>query len=415
MPMLTFERFELKNGLKVLIHKGPATAIVAVNTVYNVGARDEEESRTGFAHLFEHLMFGGSVNIPRFDEPLQRVGGENNAFTSNDITNYYETLPKDNLETALWLESDRMLQLAFSKKSLEVQRQVVCEEFRQSYLNQPYGDAWALLRTLAYKKHPYKWPTIGKNVKHIETAQLDDVKKFFYKFYRPCNAILCIAGNVERSEVMPLVEKWFGGIPAGEKYIRNLPVEPKQKKMRRKTVYRKVPYDKIYMAFHTCGRTDKEFYAVDLLSDILSNGKSARLYRELVLKKKLFSSLDAFITGSFDKDIFVITGTLSENITVASAEKAIWSELQKIISKTVPARELQKVKNKVEMNYELGLTGVLNKAMYLAINELIDNNAHINKEVALYNDVTAAQIREQAQTIFREENCSVLYYLRGNK
>ncbi|OQA01986.1 MAG: Protease 3 precursor [Bacteroidetes bacterium ADurb.Bin408] len=410
--MLTFERFELRNGLKVLIHNDPATAIVAVNIVYNVGARDEDENRTGFAHLFEHLMFGGSVNIPRFDEPLQRVGGENNAFTSNDITDYYETLPKDNLETALWLESDRMLQLAFSKKSLDVQRQVVCEEFRQSYLNQPYGDAWALLRALAYKKHPYKWPTIGKNVKHIETASLDEVKKFFYKFYRPCNAILCLAGNIESKEVMPLVEKWFGNIPAGEKYIRHLPAEPKQKIIRKKTVFRKVPYDKIYMAFHTCGRIDKEIYAVDLLSDLLSNGKSSRLHSELVLKKKLFSSIDAFITGSFDKDIFVITGTLSDNVSVVTAEKAIWSELNKIKSKTVPVRELQKVKNKVEMNYELGLTGVLNKAMYLAINELIDNNSNINKEVALYNAVTAADIRHQAQETFREGNCSVLYYLK---
>lgn len=410
--MLTFQRFELQNGLKVLIHKDSNSAIVAVNIVYNVGARDEDENQTGFAHLFEHLMFGGSINIPRFDEPLQRVGGENNAFTSNDITNYYETLPKDNIETALWLESDRMLQLAFSKKSLEVQRQVVCEEFRQSYLNQPYGDAWALLRALAYKKHPYKWPTIGKNVKHIETAQLEDVKKFFYKFYRPCNAILCIAGDVESAEVMPLVEKWFGGIPAGEKYIRNLPVEPKQKKMRRKTVYRKVPCDKIYMAFHTCGRTDKEFFAVDLLSDILSNGKSARLHRELVLKKKLFSSLDAFITGSLDKDIFVVTGTLNKNIAAETGEKAVWSELYKLCNKKVSERELQKVKNKVEMNYELGLSGVLNKAMYLAINELIDGNTNINKEVALYHAVNANQIMEQAKIIFREANCSVLNYLK---
>jgi len=409
--MIHFERFELKNGLKVLIHKDPTTAIVAVNIVYNVGARDEDENRTGFAHLFEHLMFGGSAHIPKYDVPLQRVGGENNAFTSNDITNYYLSLPKENLETAFWLESDRMLQLNFSEKSLSVQRNVVCEEFRQSYLNQPYGDAWALLRTLAYKKHPYKWPTIGKNVKHIETASLDDVKNFFYKFYRPNNAIMSVAGNIESSEVMPLVEKWFGSIPKGEPYVRNLPKEPEQKKARTKTVYRKVPYTKIYKAFHTCARTDPRYYAVDLLSDILSNGKSARLYRELVLKRKLFSSIDAFIMGSIENDIFCIVGTLNKGIEVKIAEEAINTELEKIKSKLVNSRELQKVKNKLEINYELSLSGVLNKAMYLAINELIDGNAKLNKELSYYNAVSPQQIQAQAQTIFRDNNCSTLYYL----
>jgi len=409
--MLTFDKFELNNGLKILIHKDITTPIVAVNIVYNVGARDEDENKTGFAHLFEHLMFGGSANIPKYDEPLQRVGGDNNAFTSNDITNFYLTLPHVNIETAFWLESDRMMQLDFSEKSLGVQRKVVCEEFRQSYLNQPYGDAWALLRAMAYKKHPYKWPTIGKSVKHIEDATLQDVKDFFYKFYRPNNAIMTVAGNVDSEKVMKSVEKWFGDIPAGEKYIRSLPVEPKQVKARFKTVYRNVPYNKIYKAYHTCARTDSEFYAVDLLSDILSGGKSARLHRELVLRKKLFSSIDAYITGSLDKDIFVITGTLTEGVDMKKAEDAINEVLYKIKNKTISVRELNKVKNKVEVNYELGLTGVLNKAMFLSINELIDGNSKLNKEVDCYKAVTSEDIKEQANSIFNINNCSTLYYL----
>ena len=343
--------------------------------------------------------------------PLQRVGGDNNAFTSNDITNFYLTLPQVNIETALWLESDRMNQLDFSEKSLAVQKNVVCEEFRQSYLNQPYGDVWALLRAMAYKKHPYKWPTIGKSVKHIEDATLQDVKDFFFKFYRPNNAIMTIAGNVDAEEVMKSVEKWFGDIPSGEKYIRNLPVEPKQEKARNKTVYRNVPCNKIYKAYHTCARTDNEYYAVDLLSDILSNGKSARLYRELVLKKKLFSNLEAFITGSFDKDIFVIAGTLTEGVDINKAEKAIDAELAKIKKKLITVNELTKVKNKVEVSYELGLTGVLNKAMFLSINELLDGNSKLNKEVDYYKAVTAAEIKEQANLIFRKNNCSTLYYM----
>ena len=409
--MLTFERFELKNGLKVLIHKDITTPIAAVNIVYNVGARDENEDKTGFAHLFEHLMFGGSAHIPKYDEPLQRVGGDNNAFTSNDMTNFYLTLPLANLETAFWLESDRMLQLDFSERSLAVQKNVVCEEFRQSYLNQPYGDAWALLRALTYKKHPYKWSTIGKSVKHIEDATLQDVKDFFYRFYRPNNAIMTVAGNVDSGEVMKSLEKWFGDIPAGEKYIRNLPAEPEQVKARAKTVYRKVPYNKIYLAFHTCARTDSEFYTVDMLSDILSGGKSARLYKELVLRKKLFSSIDAYITGSLDKDIFVVTGTLSDGVDIKKAEASIYTELNKIKNKEISVRELNKVKNKVEVNYELGLTGVLNKAMFLSINELIDGNSKLNKEVDCYKAVTADEIKEQANIIFRKNNCSTLYYM----
>jgi zinc protease len=409
--MLQFERFTLANGLRVLIHKVQDTAVAAVNIVYNVGARDEDENRTGFAHLFEHLMFGGSAHIPRYDEPLQRVGGENNAFTSNDITNYYLTLPLNNIETAFWLESDRMNLLAFSEKSLDVQRQVVCEEFRQSYLNQPYGDAWALLRTLTYKVHPYKWSTIGKNVKHIEEASLQDVKDFFYKFYRPCNAIMTIAGDVDSSTIMPLVEKWFGSIPKGSPYVRNLPQEPVQKKARKKTVVRNVPYNRIYKAYHTCGRTDEAFYAVDLLSDILSGGKSARLYRELVKKKKLFSSIDAFITGSLDKDIFVVTGTLQAGVDMKRAEEAIEAELEKMKTENVSARELQKVKNKAEAAYELSLIGVLNRAMYLSVSELIDGNSTSGKETALYAAVTAEDVKTQAQQIFKQSNCSTLYYM----
>ncbi|MCB0409604.1 MAG: insulinase family protein, partial [Flavobacteriales bacterium] len=291
--MITFEKFELENGLKVIVHQDKSTPIVAFNLLYDVGARDEDENKTGFAHLFEHLMFGGSINVPNFDEPLQKVGGDNNAFTSNDITNYYITLPKENLETAFWLESDRMLSLAFTDKSLEVQRQVVIEEFKQNYLNQPYGDVWLLLRPLAYSKHPYKWATIGKEIAHIENATMEDVKDFFFHHYLPNNAILCIAGNIRTEEIKTLTQKWFGEILKGNVKERNLTVEPKQTKERRLQVERDVPSNAIYKAYKMCKRSDNDYFATDLLSDILSMGNSSRLYTSLIKEQKLFSDINA--------------------------------------------------------------------------------------------------------------------------
>ncbi|MFN6040148.1 MAG: M16 family metallopeptidase, partial [Bacteroidota bacterium] len=346
--MIKFEKFVIKNGLKVIVHQDKSTPLACMNILYDVGARDESPDKTGFAHLFEHLMFGGSVNVPNYDTPLQLVGGENNAFTTNDITNYYLTVPANNLETAFWLESDRMLSLAFTEKSLEVQRGVVIEEFKQRYLNQPYGDVWLMLRPLAYKVHPYSWSTIGKEISHIENATMQDVKDFFNKHYNPSNAIMVVAGNVELEEVKKLSEKWFEPISSGIKPKRDLPIEPIQKESRRLTVHRDVPADSIYKAYHMCSRTDKEFYATDILSDVLSRGNSSRLYVELVKNKKLFSDINAYVMGDYDKSLFCVSGKISEGVSVEDAENGILIELNKVKENSLTEREISKCKNKIE-------------------------------------------------------------------
>lgn len=408
--MINFEKFELANGLKVICHQDKSTPLACINILYNVGARDESPEQTGFAHLFEHLMFGGSVNIPNYDEPLQMVGGENNAFTTNDITNYYLTLPAENLETGFWLESDRMLSLAFSDKSLEVQRSVVIEEFKQRYLNQPYGDVWLLLRPMAYKHHPYRWDTIGKEISHIENAKMDDVKNFFKRFYCPNNAIMVVAGNIEMENVKRLAEKWFLPIPKGPENKRNLPPEPQQTEPRSLTVERDVPVDAIYKAFHMCSRYDKEYYAADLISDILSRGNSSRLHNALIKEKQLFSDISAYVLGDFDKGLFLVSGKLVKGVSMDEADKAIAEELQKMKTTLVTDDEITKVKNKTEASHEFGEVDVLNKATNLAIAELLGDAGMINQEVQKYLAVTAEEIREQAQLIFREGNCSTLYY-----
>ncbi len=408
--MIKFERFELENGLKVVVHQDKSTPLACINILYNVGARDENPDQTGFAHLFEHLMFGGSVNIPNYDEPLQRVGGENNAFTTNDITNYYLTLPAENLETGFWLESDRMLSLAFSEKSLEVQRNVVIEEFKQRYLNQPYGDVWLLMRPMAYKVHPYKWDTIGKEISHIENATMEDVKNFFKKFYCPNNAIMVVAGNVELEQVKQLAEKYFAPIPKGSTNNRNLPKEPAQTEERSLTVEREVPLDSIYKAYHMCSRFDKEYYAVDLISDILSRGNSSRLHNNLIKDKKLFSDIQAYVMGDFDKGLFVISGKPTKGVSLEQADEAILQELEKIKTELVNADELTKVKNKMEASHVFGEVDILNKATNLAVAELLGDAEKINEEVGKYLAVTAEQIKLQATTIFTKENCSTLFY-----
>ncbi|HTK21979.1 MAG TPA: pitrilysin family protein [Mucilaginibacter sp.] len=409
--MVKFNRFTLDNGLRVIVHEDHTTPMAVLNILYDVGARDEDPEKTGFAHLFEHLMFGGSVNIPVYDEPLQRVGGENNAFTTNDITNYYITLPAANIETAFWLESDRMLSLAFSKKSLEVQRNVVIEEFKQRYLNQPYGDVWLKLRPLVYKKHPYQWATIGKEIKHIEDAQIEDVKAFFTKHYNPQNAIMVVGGNVTTEQAKQLAEKWFGPIPAGQKYQRNLPQEPEQKEERRLTVAGKVPLNDVYIAFHMPGRLDEGYYEADLISDILSRGNSSRLYKTLVKDKQLFSEIHAYNMGSFDRGMFVVEGKPLENVSIESAEAAIWEELEIIKNELVPADELTKVKNKTESTMVFSEMSLLDKAMNLAQFELFGDANKLNHETDKYLAVTAEQIQKQAQEIFRKENSSTLIYL----
>jgi zinc protease len=409
--MVDFNRFTLANGLKVLVHEDPTTPMAVLNILYDVGARDEEEGRTGFAHLFEHLMFGGSVNVPNYDEPLQRVGGENNAFTSNDITNYYITLPSENIETAFWLESDRMLSLAFSEKSLDTQRNVVMEEFKQRYLNQPYGDVWLKLRPLAYETHPYRWATIGQDLAQIETAKMEDVKAFFKKHYTPQNAILVVGGNVKTEDVKALAEKWFEPIPTGNKYNRDLPKEQPQTKARALTVNANVPLNAIYITFKMPARLDKTYQVYDLLSDILSQGHSSRLYNSLLKEQKLFSDINAYMSSSLDEGLFIVEGKLIAGVEMDVAEKAIWAELEKIANDLVTDDELTKVKNKSESVMVFSEMSLLDKAMNLAYYELLGDAQLLNIEIDKYLVITAEQIQEAAKTTFKKEKSSTLYYL----
>lgn len=406
--MIQFERFTLSNGLRVIFHHDPTTPLAVVNTLYDVGARDEHPEKTGFAHLFEHLMFGGSINIPDFDSPLQLAGGESNAFTSNDITNYYNIIPAVNLETALWLESDRMLSLAFTTKSLETQRNVVIEEFKQRYLNQPYGDVWLELRPLAYEAHPYQWATIGKELKHIEDATMDDVKAFFTKFYTPSNAILCIAGNFELDYIKQVVEKWFGGIPSGIKPARILPKEPKQELLKEKTIERKVPSDAIYFAFKMPERKSFEYYASDLLSDAIGRDKSSRLYVKLQKELKLVTDIFAYITGSIDEGLLIIEAKLSNNTTFNEVESAIWKVLDEIKSEVISEKELKRLKNKINTAKAFQEQGMLNRAMNLSFFELLGDANGVNEEQKIIDEINERHIYTMANQLLNQTNCSVL-------
>ncbi|TAF73572.1 MAG: insulinase family protein [Bacteroidetes bacterium] len=414
--MISYSSFELANGLKVFVHEDNTSPLAVVNILYNVGSRDEHPEKTGFAHLFEHLMFGGSANVPAFDTPLQRVGGENNAFTSPDITNYYVTLPVANLETAFWLESDRMMALSFDPKVLEVQRKVVIEEFKQRYLNQPYGDVWLKLRPLAYSIHPYSWATIGKEIAHIEEATMQDVKDFFYKYYLPNNAIMVVGGNVKTDEIKTLAEKWFGGIKPGpgEKYIRKLPKEPVQTKKRTLEIKANVPLNAIYKAYHMDKRMGKDFYATDLLSDLLGRGQSSRLYQKLVRDKKIFNSISAYCMGSIDEGLFVVDGKLNDGITFKKAEDAI-NEVILHLQTDILEIELQKVKNQAEASLVMSEIELLNRCMNIAFAANMGDVEMINKEAALIQNVSEADIKRAAKTIFTEENSSVLYYGKSEK
>ena len=412
--MIKYERFVLKNGLRVLVHQDLNTPMAVVNIMYDVGARDEDPDQTGFAHLFEHLMFGGSKNIPTYDEPLQIAGGENNAYTTNDLTNYYCQLPAENIETAFWLESDRMLSLAFNKKSLEVQRKVVCEEFKEHYINKPYGNVWHKLRKLAYKKHPYRWMTIGKNLKHIKDAELKDVKNFFFKHYTPSNAVLVVAGNVHVKQVKALAEKWFGTISAGEKYDRDLPVEPPQKKARELRVKADVPLDALYKCWHIYPRTDDRYYMADLITDVLSGGGSSRLFQKLVKEKQLFSSIDCYHLGSTDAGLLVISGKLIKGVDIDKANEAIEEEINYLKFNGVTELELEKVKNKTESAMAFEDMSLMNRAASLANYEMLGNANLINLELQKYRDVTCKDLLLQSNIIFDKNNCNTLFYQSKN-
>lgn len=408
--MIKVNRHLLTNGLRIVHHEDTTTQMVAINVLYDVGARDEEPTRTGFAHLFEHLMFGGSINIPVYDSPVQKAGGENNAWTTNDLTNYYVTLPYQNAEIGFWLESDRMLGLAFSPESLEVQRQVVMEEFKQRNLNQPYGDSSHLVRSMAYTRHPYRWPTIGLELEHIATATLEEVKEFFYRFYAPNNAILSVSGQISWEETLRLAEKWFAPIPRREIPVRQIEPEPMQTQIRYKEVEQDVPLDALYMSFITCERMHPDYHATDMISDLLANGRSSRLLQHLVKEKQLFSQIDAYITGSIDKGLLQINGKPLPGVSLQEAEEAIWQELQQLTNTTLDEKELDKVKNRFEAEQTFKSINFLNNAVNMAYFELISQAEEVNNEVARYRAVTPEQIKQVAGQLFRKDNCSILYY-----
>lgn len=408
--MIDVNRYILNNGLRVLHHQDCTTQMVAVNILYDVGSRDEDPHRTGMAHLFEHLMFEGSLHIPDFDTPLQEAGGENNAWTSNDITNYYDVVPCQNVETVFWLESDRMLSLSFSPKGLETQRQVVMEEFKQRNLNQPYGDIPLLIRPLAYREHPYRWATIGKELGHIESTTMEEVKNFYFKHYAPNNAILSVAGNISFDETVRLAKKWFGPIERRDIVRRNLPQEPPQTAPRFLEVEREVPADMVVKAYHMCSRMDEEYHPCDMLSDILANGRSARLYQELVMGRKLFSEVNAYITGDRDAGLFFVTGKPNPGVSLQEADEALRGEMQRLSQEEIGEYEVQKIIHKFESNDLFSNINYLSKATNLAYHEWLDRAENINTEVEKYRAVTPAMLRKTASKTFVEKNCSTLYY-----
>lgn len=412
--MIQYTEFILENGLEVIVHEEPDTELAVVNLLYKVGSRDETPDKTGFAHLFEHLMFGGSANVPSYDEPLQMVGADNNAYTTPDITNYYVTLPANNLETAFWLESDRMLSLSFDPKVLEVQRKVVIEEFKQRYLNQPYGDVWLKLRPLAYEKHPYSWATIGKEISHIEEATMEDVKAFFKKYYVPNNAVLVVAGKVTTDQVKALCEKWFSPIPKGKTLEKNYPAEGTHKGKKSLKVNAKVPSSALYKAYHIPARDHADYYHLDMLSDILGRGKSSRLYEALVKKEEVFNSVGCYVSGSADPGLFVISGKLTKNTTLEEAEEKVDALLKDFMNSELPEEELTKVKNKAESSLIFSETELLNRATNLAYYKFLGDVDLINSEVDKVREVSASKLIALAKKYLTEDNAAVLHYQAEN-
>jgi predicted Zn-dependent peptidase len=413
--MIKYNRFSLDNGLRVLVHEDKSTPLVALNILYDVGSRDEDPGMTGLAHLFEHLMFGGSVNIPEYDMPLQMVGGENNAFTNNDFTNYYLTIPSENIETGFWLESDRMLELDFSQKNLDTQKNVVTEEFNQRYLNQPYGDAILKLRPLAYKVHPYRWPTIGMDITHIENTDLEQIRKFFFSHYAPNNAILTLTGNITYDLAFKLTRKWFGPIDKRKVQSRNLPVEPTQNEERILTIEKDVPSAALYKVWHIGPRNSMDYYTLDLITDLLAGGESGRLNTKLVREKKLFSEINAYITSDIDPGLIIIQGKLMKDIDIQYAEEAVNEVIKSLLNSSGIKDEMGKVKNKFESSTVFSNTNILNKAVNLSFYELLGNPDLINHEVDAYRKVSQEMVIEATRRYFGPSNCSTLYYKSTRK
>lgn len=409
--MVHFTRSILPNGLRVLVHEDHNTPLVAVNVVYYVGSRDEHPEKTGFAHLFEHLMFAGSKNAPDFDMPLQNAGGENNAYTTNDYTTFYEIVPAENIETALWLESDRMLSLNISKKALSLQQKVVVEEFKETCLNEPYGDAWHHLSSLMYHTHPYRWPVIGLIPEHVENAKVDDVRSFYRRWYTPNNAVLSIAGHINTKEALELAEKWFANIPSGPVIERQIPVEPPQTGPVQKTVTANVPASTVYLAFRTPARLDPAFYPIDLMADILAEGHSSRLYRRLLKEKSIFSQIDAYLTANLDPGLFIIEGRPAEGVSEEQALQALWETLQLLQDELVSDRELAKIQHKFESTLVYSELSILSKAQNLGYYELLHSAEWLNEEVNAYMKITPEDIRQAAIDVFQPNNAGTLIYL----
>jgi zinc protease len=413
--MIKYKKFTLENGLRVLVHEDKSTPLVAMNILYDVGSRDEDSEMTGLAHLFEHLMFGGSLNVPDYDTPLQLVGGENNAFTNNDITNYYLTIPSENIETGFWLESDRMLELDFSQKNLDTQRNVVIEEFKQRYLNQPYGDAILKLRPLAYKVHPYRWPTIGMDMNHIKNTDLEHVRKFFFSHYAPNNAILALTGNIGYDLAFKLSQKWFGPIEKRTIQIRNLPAEPDQTEPRVLTIESDVPSTALYKIWHTGPRNSADFYTLDLITDLLAGGESGRLYTKLVRERKLFSEINAYLTADIDPGLIIVQGKLMKGIDIQHAEESINDVINDLQKENEIGVEMEKVKNKFESSTVFSNTSILNKAANLSFFELLGDPGLINIEVDSYRNVSHHMVNEALERFFIPANCSTINYLSTRK
>lgn len=413
--MISFNRKQLSNGLTLLHHNDPTTPFVVVNILYRVGAKNEDPERTGFAHLFEHLMFEGTSNVPDFDQPLQEAGGINNAFTNNDYTNYYIKLPKENLELALYLEADRMLHLDINDHTLSTQKKVVIEEFKENYTNKPYGDVWHTLRTMVYENHPYRWPTIGKDFHHIADAPLNDVVSFFEKHYHPSNAILCIAGNVSEEDALKFAGSYFESIPNGRAATNDNFEEPEQKASKSLTQEKDVPLDAIYIAFKMPGRLDKEYYHADILSDILAGSKSSRLRERLIKQNHLFVSIDAYITGTVETGMFIIEGKLTESVTPEEAESAIWNEIDNICKEGLEIKELEKVKHKMITYMNFSENNLLSRAIGLCYHEMLGDAGLINREEGIYESVTADDVKNFADQFLNSDQSNTLFYLKANR
>jgi len=407
---MEFTRYKLDNGLKLLVHQDKSTPLVSVCMTYNVGTKDEEEGKSGFAHLFEHLMFGGSKHAASFDDHIQQAGGENNAFTNQDMTVYYEYMPYQNIETALWLEADRMLHLNLDAASLEREKKVVLEEFKESCLNEPYGDIWHHIGPMAYQVHPYRIPTIGQIPQHIEAATLEDVSAFFDRFYCPNNAVLSICGNVDPKEVLVLTQKWFGEIEPGIVNKTKFPHEPNQTKKRAVEVLANVPLNALYLVFHSAERKQNAYYVDDFITDVLAEGDASQLYQNLVKEQELFSSIDAYITASMDKGLMVVEGKLSDGVSFKEAEEAIWVELEKLKANLLPVEAVEKFQNRTEHNIEFGKLSNLHKAINLGYYEILGDATMINEEKTKYNSITAVDIQKRSQYLFQDSKCSALYY-----